>query len=225
MGVGILQSVGKASDYYKIVPVNKIIPISYLTDYVEYDKEYKLNKVFESLKEQGMHPPFYYLLLHYVMLSITGLYTIYHYIFIISAQALFVFLSLEKKKKNISNLLIIYLIIIASFLPWVNSLMHHLKVVTAENYYYTGYNNLLLIILEFLKVNFLQFREILQISLKNPLIISIALIIGAVFCLGVIRFPDSRLPKHFFISVMGYFIVYFFGDLIMKQNTLSLEKF
>jgi len=65
-GVGVLQAAGQAVDYRSRLPVG-IAPIERFQGFLAYSEAFSIADVFRSLRHAGMHPPFYYLLLHLVM--------------------------------------------------------------------------------------------------------------------------------------------------------------
>jgi hypothetical protein len=67
VGVGVLQATGQAYTYpNQFWPASGgIIPIADIKKCINYSPEYSVKDVLVSLRYSGMHPPFYYLLLHY----------------------------------------------------------------------------------------------------------------------------------------------------------------
>ena len=66
VGVGVLQATGQAVNFQKSLPTENV-PISEIKKYVEYSADKSVRDVLASLRYRGMHPPFYYLLLHYTI--------------------------------------------------------------------------------------------------------------------------------------------------------------
>lgn len=64
--VSLLQAAGKAVDYSNHIPAEPT-SIKELQRLMEYSPEYGFSDVLESMEKAGMHPPAYYLLLHYTM--------------------------------------------------------------------------------------------------------------------------------------------------------------
>lgn len=66
VGVGVLQATGQALSYQQFLPSGSI-PIAEIEKYVDYSPDHGVRDVVRSLQYAGMHPPFYYLLLHYTV--------------------------------------------------------------------------------------------------------------------------------------------------------------
>ncbi len=63
IGIATLQAAGQAVKYRQQLPDN-IVSVDELKKFVGYSKDHSLKDVFGSLRYAGMHPPFYYVLLH-----------------------------------------------------------------------------------------------------------------------------------------------------------------
>ena len=64
--VSLLQSTGHTTE--RIAPiVRNTVPIEKVKAFLEYNEEFQVSSVLRSLTYAGMHPPLYYLGLHYVM--------------------------------------------------------------------------------------------------------------------------------------------------------------
>lgn len=66
VGVGVLQATGQAATYGNRLP-KEIVPVKQIEKFVTYSKDFSVKDVLRSLRYAGMHPPFYYLMLHYVL--------------------------------------------------------------------------------------------------------------------------------------------------------------
>lgn len=325
VGVGVLQSTGQALSYNKSLPAGNV-PISEIKKYVDYSVDKGVQDVFCSLRYAGMHPPFYYLLLHYtikflnnsvitlralslifsllsislifflgkaihseflgllsalfatlsayclqysimvrpypllmflslfsslliyllvtnnkfhfknfecylyILISAIGLYTMYHYIFVIFFQAVFVTLSLRKNVKRVLITALIYLLIGLLFIPWLPYLKNQLDVVNNATYYFHGQNNLLLTVFEIIRNNFLRFpfqNYSLSLALSPANIVSFAIIVFVllVFFIGCRNTLYHKQSRLIFIALIFYLAAHFAGDWIMQSRTLILKKF
>lgn len=63
---GLLQASGQAVGYEDRLGEENI-PISEIKKFISYSKDFSARDVLGSLRHRGMHPPFYYLGLHYVL--------------------------------------------------------------------------------------------------------------------------------------------------------------
>jgi len=66
VGVATLQATGQAKQYSQKLP-DVITPIDSIRNFIRYSPDHSAIDVFQSLRYAGMHPPFYYLLLHYII--------------------------------------------------------------------------------------------------------------------------------------------------------------
>ena len=322
VGVGVLQATGQALYYQKSRPIGNV-PISEIKKYVDYSADKSVKDVFASLRYTGMHPPFYYLLLHYtirffnndvitlrvlslvfsvlsivllfflgkvihgeflgllsssfvalsayhlqynvmvrpypllmflsllsslliyflvvsdqfhlksfgcylyILISVIGLYTMYHYLFVLFFQAAFVFLSLRRPVKRVLLTVLIYLLIGLLFIPWLPSLSDQLHRVHNGNFYFHGQNNLLLILYRLIFYNFLQFSfpvksHGLDLSQAKNVFLLIVLIVFLIGCRNMLYRKQSRFV---FIALGVYLIAHFTGDWMMNSKTLEIMKF
>jgi uncharacterized membrane protein len=322
VGVGVLQATGQALHFQKLLPTENV-PISEIKKYVEYSSDKSVMDVFASLRYRGMHPPFYYLLLHYtirfmnndvmtlralsiffsvlsiilifflgkaingdflgllsssflalsayhlkynvmvrpypllmflsllsslliyvlvsskkfnfksfgcylyILISVIGLYTMYHYLFVLCFQAAFVFLSLRKHVKRVLLTALIYLLIIFLFIPWLPSLFDQLNRVHSRSLYFSGQNNPLLILYRLIFYNFLQFSNLDQlqgIDLFQTTNVFLVMVL-IVFLIGCRNMLYSRQSRFVFIALVVYLAAHFTGDWIMDSKTLEFKKF
>lgn len=66
VGVGVLQATGQAVDF-RIQSFKSILPVDEIRKYISHSEDHGVMDVFDSLRYTGMHPPFYYLMLHFVI--------------------------------------------------------------------------------------------------------------------------------------------------------------
>jgi uncharacterized membrane protein len=67
VGVGVLQASGQARTYGDRLTIGVITPLKEIKGFLEYDPAFSPEDVLDSLRFAGMHPPFYYLVLHYTL--------------------------------------------------------------------------------------------------------------------------------------------------------------
>ena len=163
----------------------------------------------------------------YILISVIGLYTMYHYIFVIFFQAVFVILSLPKNVKRVLLTVLVYLLIGLLYLPWLPFLKDQLDVVTNADYYFHGQSNALIIIFEPVRTNFLRFpfqdnSLDAAFSVTNLLLFPLMLIVFLIGCMNALYHKQSRL---FFISLLFYLAAHFAGDWMLDSKTIIFEKF
>jgi len=66
VGVGVLQAAGQANTYQARLFCG-ITPAKNIAAFIDYSEDFSEKNVCDSLRNAGMHPPFYYLLLHYLI--------------------------------------------------------------------------------------------------------------------------------------------------------------
>lgn len=163
----------------------------------------------------------------YILISVIGLYTMYHYIFVIFFQAVFVILSLPKNAKRLLLTTLIYILTGLLYLPWLPFLRDQLDVVNSAGYYFHGQSNALIIIFETIRNNFLRFpfqdnSLDAAFSLTNLLLFPFILVVFLIGCMNALYHKESRL---FFISLLFYLASHFVGDWLLDSKTLIFEKF
>ncbi len=65
-GVGLLQASGQALMFREKLP-RQSCPIEQVREFISYSEDYSIADVLRSLRHAGMHPPLYYVMLHYVL--------------------------------------------------------------------------------------------------------------------------------------------------------------
>lgn len=66
VGVGVLQASGQAIIYADRVG-RRILSLSEVRNFIEYNPDFSPKEVIHSLRFAGMHPPLYYLIVHYML--------------------------------------------------------------------------------------------------------------------------------------------------------------
>lgn len=64
--VSVIQAAGKALDYPKSIPRTPV-PVQTLQTLLQHSSDHGVPHVLASMEQTGMHPPFYYLLLHFIL--------------------------------------------------------------------------------------------------------------------------------------------------------------
>lgn len=163
----------------------------------------------------------------YILISVIGLYTLYHYLFVLCFQAAFVFLSLRKDVKRVLLTVLIFLLIGLLFIPWLPLLIDQLHRINRGHFYFHGQNNLLLILYRLIFYNFLQFSLLdkfhgLALSQAKDVFLLIVLIVFLIGCRNMLYRRQSRF---FFIGLVVYLVAHFTGDWMMDSKTLEFNKF
>ncbi len=164
----------------------------------------------------------------YILTSVIGLYTMYHYAFIIFFQVIFVLLSMPKKTKTIITNISIYSAIIVLYIPWLPFLKDQLDVIhNGSNYYFQGRYNILSLVGETIQANFLSFpfKNILP-QINGTLIKTVVVaIVSVILLIGCSNLLSQKSSKFLAISLLFYFISHYAGDWILESRTLTFAKF
>lgn len=67
VGVGVVQAVGKWELLRDSIPINQAVPMDRLKMFVTYSPEYSGGDVLSIMWKDKLHPPLYFLLLHYII--------------------------------------------------------------------------------------------------------------------------------------------------------------
>lgn len=324
VGVGVLQSTGQALDY-DAIPIDKLHSMEDLKGYVDYSPDHSLGDVCESMRYSGMHPPFYYFLLHYVirfvgndllvlrilsivfsvaslwlvyrlgrelfseaagllgalllaaspyclqygvlvrpypllmflsllstlqltwmikdkglslksrslylymLVCIVGLYSLYHFLFVVAAHFVFVLFASTRSVKEFLLNCVPFAIIGAAFTPWLPSLQDQLRIITNESYsyYFHGDYTIWGLMIQVVDLQLWQYPlvDLLPVEGANILrIILLALAFVAMLC-GAFMAIRSKNARAFLLAIVGYIIIHYAGDRIMDTQTLAHNKF
>ena len=67
IGVGVVQAVGKWDLYAKTLPVNEVVELNKLREYYTYSADYTIGDVLTIMRNDRLHPPLYFTILHFVI--------------------------------------------------------------------------------------------------------------------------------------------------------------
>jgi len=163
----------------------------------------------------------------YILTSAIGLYSLYHYIFVVFFQAVFTILSLRKHVKSMLLTALVFLPIALLFVPWLPYLKDQLATVNSGDYYFRGQNNPLVIFFVVIRNNFLRFPfqdDSLGLVLFVAKIVAfvIVLLVFSIGCRNMLYHEQSR---PFFIALLLYLAAHFAADWIMQSRTFNFKHF
>ncbi|RJP46729.1 MAG: hypothetical protein C4548_02160 [Desulfobacteraceae bacterium] len=156
----------------------------------------------------------------YILISTIGLYTMYHYIFVIFFQAVFATLSLPKNIKRLVLTGLIYLSIGVLFVPWLPFMKDQMDIIDSGTFYFHWQNNPIMIFVEMVRYNF--FRFLLN---ARPFKLIILLLVLLVLFIGCKHLLLNKKSRFFLIALISYVAAHLFGDWVMQAGTLSFHKF
>jgi len=182
-------------------------------------------QIYLLIKNKSFNYSSIYLYL-YILISVIGLYTMYHFVFIIFFQLVFVVLASPKNRNSIFTNLSVFILIFIFFIPWIPSLQQQLSVINGHDYYFHGKFNLFSFIHQVLNSSFCGFFS----SVMDGIIIkSIKFLLTFILCIfflvGCRNALKSKINTLLVISLVFYLLSHFAADWILKTNTLAIEKF
>jgi uncharacterized membrane protein len=154
----------------------------------------------------------------YILISVIGLYTLYHYLFVLCFQAAFVFVSLRKDVKRLLLTVLIFLLIGLMFIPWLPFLIDQLHRINRGHFYFHGQDNLVMILYKIISYNFLHFSFLNKypwLALSHAtnvfLLVVFLLIVLIVFLIGCRNMLYRSQNRFFFIGLVVYLVAHFTG--------------
>ncbi len=156
----------------------------------------------------------------YVLLSVVGLYTLYHYVFVFIFQLVFLLPGSVRDKRRIAAVLGAGVIAVLSYLPWLPSFRDQLQVVTGGSFYYFGKSSPLAVYRYFLEFNFTQAFP----GGINWYKIMLALLITIFIGTGVLCSLRTNRGRCFAAAAVAYFVLGYAADRLMNMQTLNIAK-
>ncbi len=182
-------------------------------------------QIYSLIKKESFNYSNIYLYL-YILTAVIGLYTMYHFIFIIFFQWAFVFLASPKTWNSISKNLSVFVLILILFLPWIPYLQDQLKVVNSGGYYFHGEYELFSIIRSTLyECSFGPIHLLLDGNIIRIIKIVIAFVFCVQFLAGCIYTFNNRINRLLVISLGFYLLSHFAADWMLQSKTLGFAKF
>ena len=321
--ISILQATGQATTYqttYLNSHWPDSVPLSELKNLISYSEDYSLRDLFVSLRDAGMHPPFYYIVLRYLLkyvgndafalrllsiifslfsivciyqlgttvcnnkvgllsalilaisaygieygamvrpyplamlLSIVattlvyqlckdgefvilnsktilymitiliGLYTIYHFLFVVIFHLVMVVAHNIRNKKGLFRVVVLYGFVALCYLPWLPFLLGQMKIINAGSYYFhkkSGSPLFLSLFNSIVYINFLQSVRGESLTILRLLIT--VMTAGAIF-LGCIELAVDKRGRIFVGALIAYLLSWFLADLALEVRTLRVAK-
>ncbi|MEN8127979.1 MAG: glycosyltransferase family 39 protein [Planctomycetota bacterium] len=156
----------------------------------------------------------------YLLITVFGLYGIYHYVFAVFFQALFLMLAARKNKKQLMIIMSVFVIVGICYLPWISKFLTQLQFVKTGGLYFHGISNPVRPI-----------RYLFEFNLTRAMPGQYAwykiFLLGVFFAItvaGVRRCVSAAIGRYFTVAVAGSFMIIYLADLIMRTNTINVPK-
>ena len=165
----------------------------------------------------------------YILITVIGMYTLYHYAFVVMFQLVYLILTawFHEDKNGRSNRILkiffIYLAVIILFSPWIPALLVQLNAVNKGEYYFTEHT-------------FSPFSTLFSIfwvnsSHKLPGLVPgivrdiITLIYAAIIVFGMVNLSADRRKRLYVLAFVGHILIYILAEYFKGMNTLLVRKF
>lgn len=160
----------------------------------------------------------------YMLTILIGLYTIYHFVFVVILHLVMVVAHNIRNKKVLFRVVFLYGFVTVCYLPWLPFLLSQMKIIKAGSFYFhkkSGSPLFLSLFHSTVYTNFLQSVGGESLSLLRLLIT--AMIGGATF-LGCIDLARDKKGRIFVGAIMAYLLSWFLADLALGVRTLRVAK-
>lgn len=170
----------------------------------------------------GTNKPYWknWLLLVYIITATAGLYSIYHFVFVIAFQMIFLLSANIKNKSNLLTIIVAGVIIAVLYLPWLGGFLHQLRVATRSNYYFHGQANPLNIFQAIITSNFTRSLPGRYAYYKFFIAIFIS-VITLIGCVHILKRPKG---KNLVVGIIFYVLLNFAADVVLKSKTAIIAK-
>jgi len=160
----------------------------------------------------------------YMIIILIGLYTIYHFVFVVIFHLVMVVAHNIKNKKALFRIVFLYGFVTLCYLPWLPFLLHQMKIINAGSFYFhekAGPPLFLSLFNSIVHTNFLQ--SVRGESLAILRLFIAAMTAGAIF-LGCIDLTKDKRGRIFVGATMAYLLSWFLADLALEVRTLGVAK-
>lgn len=160
----------------------------------------------------------------YMITILIGLYTIYHFVFVVIFHLVIVVAYNIRNKKALFRIVFLYGFVTLCYLPWLPFLLHQMKIINAGSFYFhkkSGSSLFLSLFNSIVYTNFLQ--PVRGESLAILRVFIAAMITGAIF-LGCIELMMNKKGRIFVGATILYLLSWFLGDLALDMRTLGVAK-
>lgn len=169
----------------------------------------------------------------FVAVSLLGLYTLYHYVFVLAWQfAMLLLWALatpkESRKSDLAKLVGAGLCIVVGFVPWLASLSGHLELTASRRFYFQGFpapetwlaNSVML------ARQLILGREFVGLGLASP-VAELALLTGVILAWPLLRSIPAERQRElriFWLSVPLLPVSILVADYLRGTHTVFLQK-
>ena len=160
----------------------------------------------------------------YMITILIGLYTIYHFLFVVIFHVVMVAAYTIRDKKSLLRVTFLYGFVTLCYLPWLPFLLGQMKIINAGSFYFhkkSGSQFYASLFHPIVYTNFLQFVRGESLAIVRLLIA--VMTVGAIF-LGCIHLAKDSRGRIFVGATMAYLLSWFLVDLALEVRTLGLAK-
>ena len=160
----------------------------------------------------------------YMITILIGLYTIYHFLFVVIFHVVMVAAHTIRDKKSLFRVTFLYGFVSICYLPWFPFLLGQMKIVNAGSFYFhkkSGSQLFSSLFHPIVYTNFLQFVRGESLAILRLLIA--VMTVGAIF-LGCIHLAKDSRGRVFVGATMAYLLSWFLVDLALEVRTLGVAK-
>ncbi len=162
------------------------------------------------------------ILLGYLAVVICGMYTIYHFVFVIAAQWLYLVAQNARRPRNLLHLLLFALAALLAYAPWIPYAMQHFNRVSGRSYYFHGESSPQTLFERFVSYNF---YDSIPFEVVGHLAPAIAFMIAVAILAGLVLMLKNRETRHMGCLCVLYAALYLVVESIFDMRTLRFAKF
>lgn len=157
----------------------------------------------------------------YITSAALGLYTIYHFLFVIVFHICFLLLNHYSNRRTVFVCFAMFSIIFVLYCFWIPFLLIQLYKIINNSYYFHGFPNFLL--LKIILVEYLFLGSQIQ-KLPMALFIILGCITYLVLAIGLHYLLKNNLSRFLAISILLYIFSNILVDIIMNTHTIQISK-
>ncbi|MFH1360987.1 MAG: glycosyltransferase family 39 protein [Candidatus Omnitrophota bacterium] len=157
----------------------------------------------------------------YGVVALIGLYTVYHFVFVIIFQVLLLCLFFWGQKEVFKKILITLSLVMLGYFLWVPSVFRQLNFLDHVSYFQGSCHNLAIVQYPF-DVSFFALRKLLMLPLASFFVLK-ALWWGTLLA-GISFFLKKRTHQLFLLSIGIYFCSLVLADRCLGTCTLAIPK-
>lgn len=157
----------------------------------------------------------------WVCTAVAGLYTIYHFIFVVVFQVVLLAACHRHRLKSLGVLAVAVAAAGILYLPWLPALVDQLAAVTAGEYYFHGRPSIYGLVNSAVRLNFAT--RVFEKMPGRVVNLTLAAAVCAIILAGCYRLWKNGLKRNFLVALVVYVALYYAADLVMHSKTLTVS--